>query len=95
MAEEEQKLRKAVAFSEGDTVIETNGKMRVDEEKNDSHLESEQPQSLSTAISSEPVAESNDVAEKSKDDVQGSNSNDDVSNMLKSMKKKKKNSKAS
>lgn len=93
MAEDEQKLRKAVAFSEGDTVIETNGKMRVEEEKNDQNLESEQPQSLSTTISSKPLAELSEVAEKIKDEVQGSNSNDDVSNMLKNMKKKKKTSK--
>lgn len=67
--------------------------MRVEEEKNDQNLESEQPQSLSTTISSKPLAELSEVAEKIKDEVQGSNSNDDVSNMLKNMKKKKKTSK--
>ncbi|POS82942.1 hypothetical protein EPUL_004537, partial [Erysiphe pulchra] len=100
MAEDEQKSRKAVTFSEGDKVIETNGKVRVE---NDNHFESEQPQSLSATISSEPVVESNNVAEKNKDAVQKKTSKpveeensapaEDGGLDLSTMKKKKKNRK--
>lgn len=81
---QDERLRKAVAFRENETVIETNGEVRGEGEKN-------KPLQLSsTAISLESSIESKNITEKNQAPMQDSNSIDDVSNMLKSMKKKKK-----
>ncbi|TVY34401.1 putative eukaryotic translation initiation factor 2 subunit beta [Lachnellula subtilissima] len=87
----ERKSRKSVAFSEGTTVVDENGTVTMKEDGHDdtkdtalSHSPSTPPLSQALGAFTDPIKALNDESK---------NDEDDVANMLKSMKKKKKKTK--
>jgi len=90
----ERKPRKSVAFSEGTTVVDENGAVTMKEDGHDgtkdtaqSHSPSTPPLSQALGAFTDPIEALDDGADEPKKE------DDDVANMLKSMKKKKKKSK--
>lgn len=87
----ERKPRKSVAFSEGTTIVDENGEVTMKEDGHDDTKDTAQSHSPSTPPLSQALEEFTD-AYKALDD-EPKKDDDDVADMLKSMKKKKKKTK--
>ncbi|TVY47115.1 putative eukaryotic translation initiation factor 2 subunit beta [Lachnellula occidentalis] len=88
--EVERKPRKSVAFSEGTTMVDENGAVTMKEDGHDDTKDTALSHSPSTPPLSQALGAFTDPIEV---DDESKNDEDDVANMLKSMKKKKKKAK--
>ncbi|TVY15222.1 putative eukaryotic translation initiation factor 2 subunit beta [Lachnellula arida] len=87
----ERKTRKSVAFSEGTTIVDENGAVTMKEDGHDDTKDTALSHSPSTPPLSQALGAFTDPIQALDDEPK--NDEDDVANMLKSMKKKKKKTK--
>jgi hypothetical protein len=87
---QERKARKSVAFSEGTTIVDENGAVTMKADGHDDTATTAQSHSPSTPPLSQALGDFTDPPIEALDDEPAKDDEDDVANMLKGMKKKKK-----
>ncbi|KAE9375605.1 hypothetical protein N431DRAFT_454227 [Stipitochalara longipes BDJ] len=87
---QERKARKSVAFSEGTTIVDENGAVTMKADGHDDNANTALSHAPSTPPLSQALGDFTDPPIQALDDEPAKDDDDDVANMLKGMKKKKK-----